>query len=430
MTLPRRALILGSLLPWAARAAEPETGAMLLCPLAAAPDVLVPGLGDGLGTLLVGSNLYRGLTRLDADGNAVPDLATWSVSPDRLRYRFRLQTGLQWHDGVPITAADAVFSLDRLHRAQNPRLDLAPVASIAAAGPQSVLITLRQPFEPLLRELNALNAAIVPQHVHDVPRWGLDPSVVKPVGTGAFRYDGWLRLTRFGGPPPALAGVVFPILPELADRVAAVQRGRPALMVETLMDGATAARLRADTALVVEAADPPGWSGWAELRLNPQRSPLNQPAVRLALATAIDRNALLWAVWDGFGSVPLDAPAYDVRAASAQLQAAGLRPDDDGMRAQLHLLLPPDPAAARLAAALTRMLSLVAVELAPETPDLAEWRRRVASGDYDLALDLHGRGAKDGTSIRLARPALAVARDRRLHLPGGVLGGFASATLA
>ncbi len=429
MRLSRRTVILSSLLPWTARAAEP--GETLLCPLAEAPPALVPGVGDHLGTLLVGSNLYRGLTRLNAAGDAVPDLASWVMSPDGLRYQFTLQPNLLWHDGSPITAADVVFSLDRLHRERNHGLDLTRVTAIAAMDRQTVLVTLREPFEPLLRRLNALCAAIVPQHVHEIAQWGLDPALTKPVGTGPFRYDGWLRLSRAADAAPAIAGLVFPILPDLASRVSAVQRGRPALLVETLIDGATAARLRADPMLTVEAADPPGLPRWALLRLNPLRPPLDQAAVRLALAAAIDRNALLWAVWDGFGAAPADAPGYDPRAAAAQLQAAGLRPGDDGLRAQFHLLLPPGSASGRLAAALTRMLGLIAVELAAEAPDAPEWQRRVAAGDYDLALELHARRpALDETVIWLADPALAVARDRRLRLPNGVLGGFAGATLA
>ena len=433
MTLPRRTLLFGAVLPLAARAAE--SGDTLLCPLAEPPDVLVPGVSDSIGTRLIGSNLYRGLTRLTADGTPTPDLAGWTVSPDRLRLQFHLQPHLLWHDGTPITAADVVFSLDRLHRARNPRLDLTRVTSIAAEDAQSVLITLSEPFEPMLAQLDVLSAAIVPQHVHDTPRWGLDPATTMPVGAGPFRWDGWLRLTRasagsVGATTGALSAAVFPILPKLADRVAAVRRGRPSLLLEPLMDGQSLAVLRADTTLVVEPVVPAGARPVALLWLNAARPPLDNAAVRQALAAAIDCGALIWAVWNGFATLPGSHPAYDPQAAAAQLQAAGLRPGDDGLRAQLHLLQPPGMAPARLAAALTHMLGLIAVDLLTSTPDLPEWGRRLTTGDYDLALDLRERPPPDGDAILLAQPSLALARDGRLHLPNGVYGGFAGATLA
>ncbi len=427
MPLLRRTLLLGSLLSSAA--AKPMDGDTLLCPLAEAPPVLVPGVGDSIGTRLVGSNLYRGLTRLGADGIPAPDLATWTVSPDGLRIQFQLQPGLLWHDGTPITAADVVFSLDRLHRARNPRLDLTRVASIQADGSQTVVITLQEPFAPLLAQLNGLSAAIVPQHVHDVPRWGLDPAVTTPVGTGPWRWDGWLRLARASG-QGALAAVVFPILPTLANRVAAVQQGRPSLLVEPLLDGPTLAALRADAAFVVEPANAPGLRACAVLWLNAGRPPLDQPAVRQALPAAIDSRALLWAVWDGFATLPEGRADYDPQAAAAQLQAAGLRPGDDGLRAQFHLLQPPGAPASRLAAELTHMLGLIAIDLVTDAPDAAEWGRRLTAGAYDLALDLREQQPPGSDAILLAQPSLATARDRRLHLPDGIYGGFADATLS
>ena len=431
MTLPRRALLLATLLPFAARAAESSN--ILLCPLAEPPDVLVPGVGDSIGTRLVGSNLYRGLTRLTSDGTPTPDLAEWTVTPDGLRTQFHLQPGLLWHDGTPITAADVVFSLNRLHRARNPRLDLTRVRSIVAEHAQSVVITLSEPFEPMLAQLSGLSAAIVPQHVHDIPRWGLDPAVTKPIGSGPFRWDGWLRLTRISGPEepakqPAweLSAAVFPILPNLADRVAVVCRGRPSLLV----DGPSLALLRADTTLVVEPAAPPGATPAAVLWLNAARPPLNNAAIRQALAAAIDCNALVWAVWNGFANSPANQLGYNPQAAAAQLQAAGLRPGDDGLRAQFRLLQPPGVVATRLSAALSHMLGLVAVDLVASTPNLPEWRRRLAAGDYDLALDLREQPSPGTNAILLAQPSLTIARDDRLHLPDGVYGGFAGATLA
>jgi len=55
-----------------------------------------------------------GLAELDANGTPVPDLATWTVSEDGLTYTFTLKDGIKWSNGTDVTAADFVYSWDRL----------------------------------------------------------------------------------------------------------------------------------------------------------------------------------------------------------------------------------------------------------------------------------------------------------------------------
>ncbi len=43
----------------------------------------------------------------------LPQMADWTVSDDGLSYTFTLRDGLKFHDGAPVTAADAVASLKR-----------------------------------------------------------------------------------------------------------------------------------------------------------------------------------------------------------------------------------------------------------------------------------------------------------------------------
>ena len=43
-----------------------------------------------------------------------PSLAeSWTESPDRLVYEFRLRQGVRFHNGDPLTAADVIFSFER-----------------------------------------------------------------------------------------------------------------------------------------------------------------------------------------------------------------------------------------------------------------------------------------------------------------------------
>src|SRR5947199_6219994 len=62
--------------------------------------------------------IFSGLTRVDATGNLVPDLASsYSVSQDSKVYTFTLKPNLRWQDGEPLTADDVYFTLSTLLQA-------------------------------------------------------------------------------------------------------------------------------------------------------------------------------------------------------------------------------------------------------------------------------------------------------------------------
>src|SRR5205823_1403508 len=58
----------------------------------------------------------EGLTQYDPrDLHPVPAVAErWEVSPDGLEYTFHLRADARWSDGAPVTAADFVFSAQRI----------------------------------------------------------------------------------------------------------------------------------------------------------------------------------------------------------------------------------------------------------------------------------------------------------------------------
>ncbi len=58
--------------------------------------------------------VFDTLFSLDKDFKPQPQMVDrWTVSDDKLTYRFTLRDGLKWHDGQPVRAADCVASIER-----------------------------------------------------------------------------------------------------------------------------------------------------------------------------------------------------------------------------------------------------------------------------------------------------------------------------
>ncbi|MGL4445169.1 MAG: ABC transporter substrate-binding protein, partial [Alsobacter sp.] len=56
-------------------------------------------------TPLTSGKIFDGLVTYDFDLNPKPQLATsWTMSPDGLKYTFKLREGVTWHDGKPFTS--------------------------------------------------------------------------------------------------------------------------------------------------------------------------------------------------------------------------------------------------------------------------------------------------------------------------------------
>ena len=60
-------------------------------------------------------NIMEGLVGFDSSLKPIPSLAqSWSTSADGRTYTFKLRSGVKWSDGVPLKAADFVYSWKRL----------------------------------------------------------------------------------------------------------------------------------------------------------------------------------------------------------------------------------------------------------------------------------------------------------------------------
>jgi peptide/nickel transport system substrate-binding protein len=136
---------------------------------------------------------------------SLPQLNTesWRVSPDgRMETSYGLRPGLTWHDGLPLSADDFVFTL-RAERArvewglERPTAELRNIVDIAAAGPTTVTIRWRAPYAAAA----APDLIPLPRHVleasldqGEAEAFGSHPYWTTGwVGAGPYRIDHWER---------------------------------------------------------------------------------------------------------------------------------------------------------------------------------------------------------------------------------------------
>jgi len=89
-----------------------------------------PALISSDSEVFVANAVYDYLIDVDEKSNPVPRLALdWSISSDGLVYTFNLADGVTFHDGTSFSAADVVWTYDRL---RNPDLGFAFSCTISA----------------------------------------------------------------------------------------------------------------------------------------------------------------------------------------------------------------------------------------------------------------------------------------------------------
>ncbi|WDA12495.1 ABC transporter substrate-binding protein [Paracoccus marcusii] len=133
--------------------------------------------------------IYDVLIAQDSDFQPQPQMADWTISDDQLTYTFTLRDGLTFHDGAPVTAADAVASLQRWgQKDAGGQVIMDRTASLEATDDKTITWTLTEPFVPMLDVLSkqsALPPFIMPARVAET---SADEAITEYVGSGPFRF--------------------------------------------------------------------------------------------------------------------------------------------------------------------------------------------------------------------------------------------------
>ena len=266
-------------------------------------------------------NIYDSLFSIDPSLKIQPGLVKqWDVS-DPMNYKFTLQTGVKYHDGTPFNAASVKANIERYKTAATSRRksDLASVSSVEAVDDSHVIFHLKKPDATLLATL--VDRAGMMESMDAVTKGGANFSVAPlGAGTGPFEFVEWKRndhLTLKKNPSywkpgvPYLDGVTYRAIPDVNAILAALRTGD--IDIARLIAAKDVASIKADSTFIYRDTPAIGFNGF---ELNAGAPPFNDPAKRQAVATAIDRYAILKDInfnigVVGYGPIPPSSWAFD-----------------------------------------------------------------------------------------------------------------------
>jgi dipeptide transport system substrate-binding protein len=361
----------------------------------------------------------RGTTKIE------PGLATsWDATEDGLSYTFHLRKGVKWQTTKnfkptrDFNADDVIFSFDRQSNKDNPWFKVTSdnhsyysdmdmptlVKSIEKVDDSTVKFTLTAPEAPFIANIAMDFASIISKEYADQLMKAGTPEKMdqEPVGTGPFQLEAYQKdaVIRYKAFQEnwrgklAIDTLVFAITPDASVRYAKLKANECQIM--PYPNPADLPDIKKNPDLKV--LDQPGLNvGY--LAFNTTKKPFDDKRVRQAINYAIDKKAILEAVYPGVGVAaknPIppslwsynddvkDYP-YDPAKAKQLLAEAG---HANGFETDLWWMpvqRPYNPNAKRIAELMQADLEKVGVKAKLVSFEWGEYRKRAQAGEHQMA---------------------------------------------
>ncbi|MBL4786004.1 MAG: ABC transporter substrate-binding protein [Cohaesibacteraceae bacterium] len=370
--------------------------------------------------------LYNRLVEFDrGTTNIVPALAeSYSVSDDALEYTFNLRKGVKFHTTKEFTptrdfnADDVLFSFNRQWKENHPfhqvngatytyfgAMSMGEIiADIVKVDDYTVKFVLAKPEAPFIANIAMDFASIQSAEYADQLAAADNKDAIdhKAVGTGPFQLVSYQQdaVIRYSAHPGYWAGkalidnLIFAITPDAAVRYQKLKAGECHIMPYPNPADLAAMAKEKDITLMKQEGLNVGY-----LAYNTQKENFKDVRVRLALNMAINKQAILDAVFQGAGKAaknPLpptiwsyneDTPddVYDPVAAKALLSEAGKA----GMKTNIWAMpvqRPYNPAARRMAELIQADWAAIGVEAEIISFEWGEYLTRSRAGEHETVL--------------------------------------------
>lgn len=264
----------------------------------------------------------------DSTEQIEPNLASsWEISEDGTVYTFTLRDDVVFSNGDPLTAADVVFSFNRLRNIKgNPAFLADTIAAVEAPDDLTVVVTLTQPDPTFLARLvnttfSITNADVVRQQGGTDAEDAAETDTAEEwlnsnsAGTGPYVLESWerqeqtvlVRNPNYWGEAPYFDRVVITNIPEAATQKLAIEAGDVQLVTDLTPEQLPS--LRSNPDIVV-------WQGTSTnlhyLVFNQDPAiggPMSNPLVQLAVRYALDYDGYV-ELWGGSKPASVIPPGF------------------------------------------------------------------------------------------------------------------------
>jgi peptide/nickel transport system substrate-binding protein len=256
-------------------------------------------------SLWVYQQMYENLVEMTEDGQGVrPWLAqSYTMSSDNLTATFKLRKGVKFHNGRPLTSADVKFSIDASSATKGGwEFINTAIKEVTTPDPETVVVTTKYPWAPLLADLSCPNNGIIPK---DYGGKTAKEFYAAPVGTGPFQWDVWqkgdfIRLKRnqhyWQAGKPHVDTVSWKVVPDDNSRAIQLQGGQA--HINEAPPFSSLSQLQNTPGLAVDLFPS---TRTDVIMMNQTRHPYQDVHVRRAISYAIDREALVKNILFGHG---------------------------------------------------------------------------------------------------------------------------------
>lgn len=323
----------------------PQEGGELVMALSSEPDRLDPTTSTSLYTRYVMQTMCEKLYDIDAEGEIVPMLASDlpTISEDGLTVDIPLRTdGIQFADGTDFDADAVVTTLDRNVNDETSlrASEMGPITDIEAVDEETVRVTFEQPFAPFTAALaDRAGMILSPQALEDK---GADFGD-SPVCVGAFKFEERIPQTSisvvadpnyYDRDEVHLDRIEYRIMTDANIRAANIRSGD--VHIADTISPQDFDAIQQESGIGTLQVPSLGYQG---LTVNLNRLPdgaeptplSEQPEIRKALSMAVDRDALVNTVFNGWyqpacSGIPDTSPfASDASTACPEYDPEGAR---------------------------------------------------------------------------------------------------------